>query len=96
MGLDQLTQRLEWQEWRRVLTGGYGFGSSVLWFQRNPDINGRDELAGRGFANIDALSRDELARLKIEADPWLPHAAERHFLDGPTGGRVHDRGDNTS
>ena len=48
-----------------------------------------------GFADLDAISRDQFARGKIEAGPGLWHSAERHFLDRLAGGRVHDGSDDT-
>jgi len=65
--------------------------ASVFRFQGNPHVDRGDDLAGRGLAYVDAFGGDQFARGKVEAGPWLWHAAEGHFLDWPSGDGVHDR-----
>ncbi len=44
---------------------------------------------------MNAVGGDEFAIFQVEAGPGLGHAAKGHFLDGLTGGRIHDGGDDT-
>jgi hypothetical protein len=61
---------------------------------RDPDFYQSREFSRRRLAYVHPLSRDTFATGQIETGPRLGHPAERHFLEGLTGFRVHDRRDN--